>query len=43
MELMGAYGYGFDYHAEKYLRDVKIAQLWLGGPLFRGRLIESWI
>lgn len=32
MELMGAYGYCFDYHVEKYLRDVKIAQLWLGGP-----------
>ena len=32
MELMGAYGYCFDHHVEKYLRDVKIAQLWLGGP-----------
>ena len=32
MELMGSYGYSFDYHAEKYLRDVKILQLWLGGP-----------
>jgi alkylation response protein AidB-like acyl-CoA dehydrogenase len=32
MELMGSYGYAFDYHVEKYLRDVKIAQLWLGGP-----------
>lgn len=32
MELMGSYGYCFDYHIEKYLRDVKILQLWLGGP-----------
>lgn len=32
MELMGSYGYAFDYHVEKYLRDVKILQLWLGGP-----------
>lgn len=32
MELMGSYGYTFDYNVEKYLRDVKILQLWLGGP-----------
>ncbi|MFW6125550.1 MAG: acyl-CoA dehydrogenase family protein [Chloroflexota bacterium] len=32
MELMGAYGYSYDLHVEKYLRDVKIVQLWLGGP-----------
>jgi alkylation response protein AidB-like acyl-CoA dehydrogenase len=32
MELMGSYGYVFDYHIEKYLRDVKILSLWLGGP-----------
>ena len=32
MELMGSYGYSFDYDVEKYLRDVKILQLWLGGP-----------
>jgi alkylation response protein AidB-like acyl-CoA dehydrogenase len=32
MELMGSYGYTFDYHVEKYLRDVKILELWLGGP-----------
>jgi len=31
MELMGSYGYSYDYHIEKYLRDVKILQLWLGG------------
>jgi len=32
MELMGSYGYSFEYNLEKYLRDVKILQLWLGGP-----------
>ena len=32
MELMGSYGFSADYHIEKYLRDVKILQLWLGGP-----------
>ncbi len=32
MELMGSYGYARDYHVEKYLRDSKIIQLWLGGP-----------
>lgn len=32
MELMGAYGYSFDGLVEKYLRDCKILQLWLGGP-----------
>ena len=31
MELMGSYGYVTDYHVEKYLRDVKIIQLWEGG------------
>jgi len=31
MELMGAYGYSPSYHVEKYLRDSKIIQLWLGG------------
>lgn len=31
MELMGSYGYSIDYHVEKYYRDVKILQLWLGG------------
>ncbi|MFW6011190.1 MAG: acyl-CoA dehydrogenase family protein [Desulfosalsimonas sp.] len=31
MELMGSYGYTFDYNVEKYLRDLKILQLWLGG------------
>ena len=32
MELMGSYGYSADYPIEKYLRDIKIFQLWLGGP-----------
>lgn len=32
MELMGSCGSAYDYHSEKYLRDVKILQLWLGGP-----------
>ncbi|MBU0465732.1 MAG: acyl-CoA dehydrogenase family protein [Proteobacteria bacterium] len=32
MELMGSYGYAFEYNVEKYLRDIKILQLWLGGP-----------
>lgn len=31
MELMGSYGYVRKYHVEKYLRDSKIIQLWLGG------------
>jgi len=31
MELMGSYGYVKETHVEKYLRDVKIIQLWLGG------------
>jgi alkylation response protein AidB-like acyl-CoA dehydrogenase len=32
MELMGAYGYAYDYHVEKYMRDFKMVKLWLGGP-----------
>jgi len=32
MELMGSYGYVFESNLEKYLRDIKIIQLWLGGP-----------
>jgi alkylation response protein AidB-like acyl-CoA dehydrogenase len=31
MELMGSYGYFRDYDIEKYWRDNKIIQLWLGG------------
>ncbi|HEY91137.1 MAG TPA: acyl-CoA/acyl-ACP dehydrogenase [Dehalococcoidia bacterium] len=32
MELMGSYGYSYGYEIEKYYRDMKILQLWLGGP-----------
>ena len=32
MELMGAYGYAYDYEIEKYMRDFKISKMWLGGP-----------
>jgi alkylation response protein AidB-like acyl-CoA dehydrogenase len=31
MEIMGSYSYIRDYHVEKYWRDVKEIQLWLGG------------
>lgn len=31
MELMGSYGYFRDYDIEKYWRDNKVIQLWLGG------------
>jgi alkylation response protein AidB-like acyl-CoA dehydrogenase len=31
MELMGAYGYAYEFHIEKIARDYKIAQMWLGG------------
>lgn len=31
MELMGSYGYAYENNLEKYLRDVKEIQLWLGG------------
>jgi len=37
MELMGSYGYFRDYNIEKYWRDNKIVQLWLGGAQL-GRL-----
>lgn len=32
IELMGSYGYCADYHVEKYLRDVIIVRLTMGGP-----------
>ena len=32
MELMGAYGYSYEMEVEKFYRDTKIIQLWLGGP-----------
>jgi alkylation response protein AidB-like acyl-CoA dehydrogenase len=31
VELMGSNGISPEYHLEKYLRDAKIPQLWLGG------------
>jgi alkylation response protein AidB-like acyl-CoA dehydrogenase len=31
MELMGSYGYVFEMNVEKYYRDFKIVQMWLGG------------
>jgi alkylation response protein AidB-like acyl-CoA dehydrogenase len=31
MELMGSYGYCAGYDVEKYLRDVIIIHLWMGG------------
>lgn len=31
MELMGAAGYAYENHIEKYMRDYKIVQMWLGG------------
>ena len=37
MELMGSYGYMKNYHVEKYWRDSKEIQLWLGGAQL-GRL-----
>ncbi len=32
MELMGSYGYAYEFHVEKYMRDFKIVKMWLGGP-----------
>jgi hypothetical protein len=31
MELMGSYGYAYDYHVQKYKGDAKIIQTVLGG------------
>jgi len=31
MELLGSYGYSYDYHIEKIMRDIKIVKIWLGG------------
>jgi alkylation response protein AidB-like acyl-CoA dehydrogenase len=43
MELMGSYGYARDYHVEKYLRDSKIIQIWLGGgQLARLDVVQSY-
>jgi alkylation response protein AidB-like acyl-CoA dehydrogenase len=32
IELMGAAGYSAEYHVERYLRDVVMVRLWVGGP-----------
>jgi len=32
IELMGAAGYSSEFHVEKYLRDVVMVRLWVGGP-----------
>jgi hypothetical protein len=37
MELMGSYGYMKNYDVEKYWRDSKVIQIWLGGAQL-GRL-----
>jgi alkylation response protein AidB-like acyl-CoA dehydrogenase len=43
MELMGSYGYAREYHVEKYLRDSKIIQIWLGGgQLARLDVVQSY-
>ena len=43
MELMGSYGYVREYHVEKYLRDSKIIQIWLGGgQLGRLDVVQSY-
>jgi alkylation response protein AidB-like acyl-CoA dehydrogenase len=31
MEMMGSYGYSYEFNLEKYMRDYKIVQMWLGG------------
>ncbi len=38
MELMGSYGYSREGRMEKLLRDLKIGQIVVGGPILR--LIE---
>jgi len=43
IELMGSYGYAREYHVEKYLRDSKIIQIWLGGgQLGRLDVVQSY-
>jgi alkylation response protein AidB-like acyl-CoA dehydrogenase len=42
-ELMGSNGISPEYHLEKYLRDTKITQLWLGGQqIARYRIIRGY-
>jgi alkylation response protein AidB-like acyl-CoA dehydrogenase len=43
MQLMGSNGLSPEYHLEKYLRDAKITQLWLGGQqVSRYRVIRGY-
>jgi len=42
-ELMGSNGISPEYHLEKYLRDAKITQLWLGGQqISRYRVVRGY-
>jgi alkylation response protein AidB-like acyl-CoA dehydrogenase len=42
-ELMGSNGISPEYHLEKYLRDAKITQLWLGGQqISRYRVVRAY-
>jgi alkylation response protein AidB-like acyl-CoA dehydrogenase len=42
-ELMGSNGISPEYHLEKYLRDAKINQLWLGGQqVTRYRVVQGY-
>ena len=43
MQLMGSNGLSPEYHLEKYLRDAKIPQLWLGGQqVSRYRVVRGY-
>lgn len=43
MQLMGSNGLSPEYHLEKYLRDAKITQLWLGGQqISRYRVVRGY-
>jgi alkylation response protein AidB-like acyl-CoA dehydrogenase len=43
MELLGSNGLSPEYHLEKYLRDSKITQLWLGGQqVSRYRVVRGY-
>ncbi|MCX5841124.1 MAG: acyl-CoA dehydrogenase family protein, partial [Deltaproteobacteria bacterium] len=43
MQLMGSNGLSPEYHIEKYLRDAKITQLWLGGQqISRYRVVRGY-
>jgi alkylation response protein AidB-like acyl-CoA dehydrogenase len=33
LDLMGSYGYSREGRVEKLVRDMKITQIWVGGPL----------